>query len=184
MEDYIEILIYVLFIAVSVIGGLYKNYAKKKEEQMRRTVVREREVEPEYSKPYASPTERPIIPTTLEEFLAQHFDLETVEEEKEPESIEGNYKDRKQEIPLDRVESTEGTAVFESTRETLLSDINNESDYSRKGMLQSQVMEEIDEDFIKTSEKALYDQKVEEFHFDAKQAVIYSEILKRQDFYS
>ncbi len=182
MDDYIEILIYVLFIAVSIIGGLYKNYAKKKEEQMRRTVAREREMQPEYPTPKASPSGRPTIPTTLEEFLAQHFDIETEEEEETPELVESKYEKPLKDLPLDSIETPEGTPAFETTRKTLLSDINNESDYSRKGMLESQVMDELDEDFIKTSEKELYNQKEEVFHFDAMQAVIYSEILKRQEY--
>lgn len=181
MEDSFEIIIYIIFIALSLLGGLYKNYAKKKAEQQQRQSpppdIDEVDIHDYHTEP---PEEYQPTPkrNPFEEFIRQQ--LEAAEPEPQPVSVEieepeiSESKSQKANILLDS-STKEGAAVFKSTSEELVSDNMHEPDFS------------ISDPFIDESSPItdmIADEEIAQVNkvraeFDLKKAVIYSEILSR-----
>jgi hypothetical protein len=173
MEDLFEVLIYIFFIAASLIGGLYKNYAKKKQEEAK--VNRRRELSQQEA--YESPTyedEPPGNPTytnPLEEFLKEQFDLEFDNEQKDkfPELEEEKVVEAPERL------QPEGKAVFENPTQTLLSDNMKEEGFSI-----TNAIEEMETEAMRIeNNNPIYDGPFDEQPFDLKKAIIYSEIINR-----
>ena len=195
MDDGFEILIYILFIVVSILGGLYKNYAKRKEEEARRlkrqqadgeytesqSSNREREFQSEFEERSQQEPQRPVT-NPFEEFLRQQMEII---EEPVPEPPEEVVLSESQEnkLNLDSV-GIEGAAVFESTANELLSDNMQEQDFSITNSIESieSLGEVYNYDYNKITDNEISDIESVIEEFDGKKAIIYAEILKRPDF--
>jgi hypothetical protein len=173
MDDFGEVLIYILFILVSIIVGIYKSSAKKKEEQQR-----------QMNKPVAQSAqnqnteqvpERSKFPTSIEEFIRQQLEMEQLTEPIEDE-LEFDM-DESQEGTVDKIEKEEGIPVFNNTSETLLSDNMKDDGFTITSALEDQD--------IASSEISSFDHDPaftdgnEEESFDLQAAVIHSIILDR-----
>lgn len=174
MEDIFEILIYILFIGASVIGGIYKNYVKKKEEEKRR----QRMAETTHSTPEFGSEEAPTptVTRTLEDFLREQFEVEM-----EPEVVE-EYVPPVQEVskpmPDEKLKTLhEGTAAFKQTDNAILSDNLNDPNFSITDYINAQEKNPIYENEISDADTGALSDLDE---FDGAKAVIYSEILNRR----
>ena len=177
MEDYIEILIYLLFIVASVVGGLYKNYAKKKEEKARQNRTQQPDLQNPPETPYGQTHQEPTrVPTTLEEFLQQQFeqDIEIVEEQEEfanePEALE------EEEEVLDSPVVKEGSAVFSSTSKSILSDNMKDVDFSITEALEQQESPIYGDEIKDENENINLDFN----ELELRKAIVYSEIINRK----
>jgi hypothetical protein len=197
MDKGIDLWIYIFFIIVSVIGGIIKNISKKKEEEaqrQRRKTVANQDV-PSTSMPPISGPQKTTNP--FEEFLRRQ--LEQFEEpEEEPLDNIPTYKPQ----PIDTIPSVktqpidtiptgkspsieytpmnleavnEGEAAFESTTKEIYSDTIFENGFSFSNEIADQKAFEYDT-IAKGDLTELHEEMVE---FDASQAVVYSEILRR-----
>jgi hypothetical protein len=161
-SGYIDIIVYVLLMVGGLVVNAYRNYSKRKEI--------EKGTEPK-------PHPRPIMPDILFEPV---FEYQIPEAEKkvvempveEPLDNPVSALDTipKKEILVER-EFIEGEAVFESTKEIMISDKVFVHEATEKGDLTTiffpvQDTEDLDE----------------AFEFDVRQAVIFSEILKPKYF--
>lgn len=197
MDDGIEILIYIFFILISVIGGIVKNVSKKKEEERKRnrraeTVQRETDS----SLPPVGGPQTTVNP--FEEFLRRQ--LEQFEEPVEEEVLDSVPTVKSQPIdsiptsksqPIDTVPSyinppveytplkseliVEGVSAFESAENKSYTDNYFEKDFSLKSEIKD--LEKFEYDAIAKGE--LTDIHEEMAEFEALKAVIYSEIIKR-----
>lgn len=172
MDDIFEVLIYLLFIGASVIGGIYKNYAKKKEEERKRQRIQEAASQGNVADHDIEVKSAPSAPRTIEDFLREQFELEMEPEKPQKEIVVESEPEIKSEAS-----EKEGVAAFENTTDTLLSDNLNDKDFSISNEIdkhekQSKILlEEIDD-----SSSTIFSEDEE---FDARKAVIYSEIMKR-----
>lgn len=180
-EDLLDILPYAILILISIIGGVVKNLEKKKSEQQKRYEADSRDYTFEDEKP--QPEKRPLSP--LEEFLRRQIEqVDSAPEngtqyiDTDDEDIIPDETDRKQEIyeKSDTNGAVEGTAVFESTSDSMLSDNMNEPDFSISDEVRDMEVFNYDkEEEIPEDESILED-------FDPLKAVLYSEIISRPKF--
>ncbi|MBN1599890.1 MAG: hypothetical protein JW894_16460 [Bacteroidales bacterium] len=156
-NDFLDILIYAVFIIAGLAANAYRNYAKKKEEERRRqeqpTEEELPDAFPDLEYEYEEPKE--IIPDEPEYY--------------EEEVTEQPVQEYEQEIrEEENIEVEEGNAVFESTSNQLLSDnIESVGDsiFDEIGQMENQIYSLVQE---------------EPEAFNLRDAVIYSEILKRK----
>jgi hypothetical protein len=160
-NGYIDIIVYVLIMVGGLVANAYKNYTKRKEMEEGKT---------------PKPNPQPIFPEVLFEPV---FEYEIPQEEKkdipmpvdEPLDLPVSKLDTVPDIPIEEKKFIEGEAAFESTKEVLISD-------------KIFVHEAIEKDDLTTA--IFPDQQIEDgrddFEFDVRQAVIYSEILKPKYF--
>ena len=168
MDDIFGILFYVLIIVVGGIISAYRNKSKKK-------MIKAAPAKPQED---SSLNEIPASGYDPFEVLTKRFDFEinqpVVNSEPEPEVTE-QPEVVSQEIIADTPEE-EGIAAFEETREVMQSDYGEEDtgkDYNQ--ITNGQISDmNADDEFQKQSYINLA--------ADIKQAIIYSEILKRQHF--
>jgi hypothetical protein len=194
MDDAIQILIYVLFIVVSIVGGIIKNNNKKKEEEaqrQKRRTISNSDIPPTAMPPMSGP-ENTVNP--FEEFLRRQ--LEQYEEpEEEPIDVIPGYETPidvipAHETPIDiilpegkPIEFTpgksefykEGVSVFDTTSKEFSYDSILAEDFSSHSEIKD--MEAFEYDEIKYGDLSELQEEVADF--DASKAVIYSEILKR-----
>lgn len=184
MEDAFEFIIYLIFIVLSLVGGLYKNYTKKKaEERQRQQTPSQVDQQEEYTDVYNDPFEEYDTEpkrNPFEEFIRQQLEgaeTETVLEEPTPQPYV-ETETQKPEFSKTQVASAkEGNAVFESTNKELISDELLKHDFSISEHLEK-YNDEIS-DVIGANEIKDENQLLDEF--DLKKAVIYSEIIRRPD---
>jgi hypothetical protein len=159
---YMDVIVYALIMVGGLIVNVYRNYAKRKE--MEKSGV---------PKPQNSP--RPIFPEVLFEPV---FEYEVPEIPKKEEKLPVDVLldspvsalDTIPDKELDEKTFIEGEAVFESTKEILIS-------------AKEFVHESIEKDDLTTAIFPLQDEDAGEgFEFDVAQAVVYSEILKPKYF--
>lgn len=152
MEDIRDLLIYVVIMAIGLIGNVIRNHRKKQEEQRRLEQgghLQEEEYEESASKMPPSPWDAIFGEEVLPEPQAM--------EEAVPESIEVEEPD---------LIRKEGYAAFESTSVAMEEDKLDESEIVS------------DRNFFEMED----DVEEEEFEFDPQKAIIYSEILKRPEY--
>jgi len=170
MDDFFEVLIYLLFIGASVIGGIYKNYAKKKAEERKRQQMSEVVPHSDYKEQEVK--SQPSMPKSIEDYLREQFEFEMETEEVSEANIEPE-PDLKPEAP-----KKERVAAFEKTTDTLLSDNLQDKDFSISDEIDKhernsdKLFAEIDD-----SHSPIFSDEEE---FDAQKAVIYSEIMMRK----
>lgn len=174
MGDRLEIFIYIAFVVLSLAGGLYKNYAKKKENERER----QRKLDANQYKPSEIPVPPPRRSSNpFENFLREQFDLmeepktSTVANEMSPPIINENPKTEQAQSII-----SEGVPAFENTAQGLMSDNMPEEDFSLPEELKD--MEEFNYNLSDEERSSME----ESFIFDAKYAVIYSEILRKPAF--
>lgn len=178
--DGLQIFIYLLVIIASIIGGIVKNSAKKKEEQQRRERQAEAkkrmatEVQEPEPKSSSNPFEE-FLRRQLEEFEEEPFVDDVLVEEPSDTVVEPSANPKKH---------IEGNAAFDSTDQALLSDNMKEEGFSI-----SNSIEEIENEgevynfsYDNISEDEITDVKDEEEFFNARKALIYSEIFKRPEY--
>jgi len=175
MEDITELLIYIAFIVLSMIGGLYKNYAKRKAEEkkmMRREedhVISDSHVPTQAEEKQVTNPFEEMIRKGMEDFFEEPVAEESIADESE---IVGT------EI------SKEGEAVFNVTEEELLSDNMREEGFSITDELAEK--EKSDVDSIKDTEYKYKEEELKEMsimdNFDPVDAIIYSEIMQRPNY--
>jgi hypothetical protein len=157
-NGYTDIIIYLVILVGGLIANAYKNYTKKKE--------------PEKSTDIPRPTQRPIFPDVLFEPVFEYNEPD-VEQEKYPVEDIPILDSQKSAIDIVPEETVpvktyiEGEAVFQETKEIMLTDHFHENSS----------IETEDLTTAKFFEKEERENK-EAFEFDVAQAVIYSEILK------
>jgi hypothetical protein len=181
MDDSFELIIYIIFIALSLVGGLYKNYAKKKAEQSKRqspppafddTDIQDYNTEPqdEYKpSPRINPFEE-FIRQQLEETKPEPKPIQKVVEE--PKIPENKYQSASSKLD---VILNEGNASFQNTAKELVSDNMFEPDFSISDPFaqeSSPITDMIFQEEIGNRKNAIDD-------FDLKKAIIYSEIINR-----
>jgi hypothetical protein len=174
--DGLQIFIYLLVIVASIVGGIVKNSAKKKEEAQRR--ARQAEAKRRVATEDNEPKPKPSNP--FEEFLRrqlEEFEEVPVEEEEIVEVVSEPDVNTKEKY-------TEGNAVFNSTSNALLSDNMKEEGFSISNSL-----EELENEgevynfsYEEITEDEITDKKDEEEFFNARKALIYSEIFKRPEY--
>ena len=167
MEDKIEIILYLILGLGALLGNIYRSYSKKKQEEERKEMARRnasRDFNPQPSRPKASP----VFP-----------DLETLLgiPKQEPKT-ETDYTETRFEFPEEETgrfqAKDEGEAVFNSTKEELITDnLLSEGDFSITEFVQQNEVE---------SQFSFAEEREEDFKFDPLQAVLYSEILKRPNY--
>lgn len=176
MEDIFELIIYGLVLLASAVGGIYKNYANKK--------ANERKKQREANQPQSAPADpwaedepETAPPTSFEEFIRRQLEDEPVvtPEKKAPLTVQ---EQKAKVTEKEHASQSEGIAAFESTSQTLISD-----DVYLDKVIQSAEYSDPDE----INDMAIYDTEASALpgfvdEFDAKQAVIYSEILKRPEY--
>jgi hypothetical protein len=190
MDDKINILVYVLFIAISIIGGIIQNANKKKAEEARR---QQQKSGPQKSPSTAMPPISGPRETTnpFEEFLRRQLEQLNNPEEHKPEEEEPVYKPLPVEIkperkpipstlnpidefsPMDKNALKEGEAAFESTAREIFSDNIYEKEFTLSNEIKD--LEAFDYNLISKGELI----EVQEMDFDISKAIVYSEILKR-----
>jgi hypothetical protein len=188
MDDKINILVYVLFIAISIIGGIIQNANKKKAEEARR---QQQKSGPQKSPSTAMPPISGPRETTnpFEEFLRRQLEkMEEPEEEKpvfksQPVEVKIERKPLVEKtstlspidefIPMDKNALIEGEAVFESTAREILSENIYQKDFTLSDEIKDQ--EAFDYNLISKGDLI----EVEEIDFDISKAIVYTEILKR-----
>jgi hypothetical protein len=196
MDDKINIYVYILFIAISIVGGLIKNYNKKKEEERQKA----RRLETAKNAPQDSmpPIGGPVTTTNpFEEFLRRQ--LEQFEEpEEEPLDNIPTYRTKPIDsipteisVPIDTIPATKSipidtvTANFDPSKEgvsafeTSAHDFNAEKYFEKDFSLSSEIR-----DLEKFEYNAIDENDLTDIHevvadFDATKAIIYSEILMR-----
>jgi hypothetical protein len=160
-NGYIDVIIYILIMVGGLVANAYRNYTKRKE--MEKGGV-------------PQPNPRPIFPDVIFEPV---FEYEIPEDEKKvvqapveelldsPVSLIDTIPDK----VLAENTFIEGEAVFESTKEVLISD-------------KEFIHEAIEKDDLTTAIFPVQQTEDTEdgFEFDVRQAVIYSEILKPKHF--
>lgn len=172
--DGLQVFIYLIVIVASIIGGIVKNSAKKKEEEQRRT--RQAEAQQRVN------TEEPVPPqkssNPFEEFLRRQLEEfeDGSKEERDIVEIEEEPV-----VPVVDEEYIEGNAVFSTTEEALLSDNMKEKDFSISDSLKqaNNEGEVYNFNYNEIAEDEIADQIEKEVFFDARKALIYSEIFKR-----
>lgn len=163
-NDFLDILIYLVFIIGGLAANAYRNYVKRKEEQNRQTETPDEEAEFPDLFPETIFGEREPKPIMTEEEMEEENEYDVQEEFIVPEEPEAEIT----------VESSgdrsviEGNAVFESTNSQLLSD-----DMHNLGQSISDEIAMMGSSLEETPEE-------EKEEFDLKRAVIYSEILNRK----
>ncbi|MBN2350106.1 MAG: hypothetical protein JXJ22_14800 [Bacteroidales bacterium] len=171
MEDSVETIIYIVITIIAIVASVYRNKAKKEQTAPKNIFFPDLEMdtEPEYEQQRENPTEEYLSP--LEEILLGKQPEPEIY--KEPEII--SEPESKQ---------IEGEAVFEETKNLLISDdISHEGSAEVSAEESGDMSEEIskykfyDYNAIKDTEE-----DVTERDFDLKKAVIYSEILNRKYF--
>lgn len=172
MDDIFEVLIYILFIGASVIGGIYKNYAKKKAEEQKRQGMQEAVSEQRIGEPNTKPENRTSMPRSLEDFLRDQFEMEM--ETVEDSEIEENETHVKE--PEKEASAKEGVAAFENTTTSLFSDNMQDEGFSITNAINNQEESGIFMEEIGDESSGIFNDDEE---FDAKKAIVYSEILKR-----
>lgn len=171
MDIDFDTIIYIIILALSALGGIYKNYVKKKNAEREMQPASSSNQEFEYDSPsasnsdYGAPEPQQTM-TPFEEFMRRQLDVSNTVEETvhEPEEINERFDS-------DR----EGVAVFANTDNALLSDDTAKSTIEFSGGIQD--IQEFNYDEIANGEISDHSEIIHEF--DIKKAVIYSEILKR-----
>lgn len=177
MEDAFEILIYVVFIVISLIGGLYKNYAKKKEEQRKRQAPTVQYDESDEYNTVPGPLDEPQTApkrNPFEEFIRQQLEMN----EPEPRVVkEFEVEDSTDLVNKAKIEASkkEGNAVFQSTAQEIISDNMNDPDFSITDYFATEISPISNS--IKDGEISDVDDLMS--NFDLKKAVVYSEIVNR-----
>ena len=172
MEDIFELLLYIVIAVISIAGGLYKNYAKKKAEGQRQQGWPQTNSSPSsFPEPFQENT--PQYSNPFEEFIQEQLEGDV------PESIE-YYDETETTEPNDNgTYENEGTAVFENTERTILSDDFRNENFSISEELQKQE----EEAFYNISEDEIADAPLDLSNkSELRKAIIYSEILKRPEF--
>lgn len=172
MDDIFEVLIYVLFIGASVIGGIYKNYTKKKAEEQQRQAMQEVASEQSVDELNTKPEERSSMPRNLEDFLRDQFEMEM-------ESVENTEIEEEKPIvngPAQEASAKEGVAAFENTTAALFSDNLNDKNFSITEAINNQENSAISMEGIDDESSNIFN---DDEGFDVKKAIVYSEILKR-----
>ncbi|MBN2522003.1 MAG: hypothetical protein JXB24_01955 [Bacteroidales bacterium] len=154
-NGFLEIVIYIVIMVVGLAASAFRNYNKRKEQQRIPQEMmsddQNKEVDPVFD--YDEPVlERPFL-----EELAEEEDDEVIQMQPE-EATEEN-------LTLKTDAGTEGQAVFESTKDQIISDQYNE--------IENADYEEIRDFDYNSIEARLKDPDA----FDLKRAVIYAEIL-------
>lgn len=177
MDDGIELFIYLAFLLLSLVGGIYKNINKKKEKERQRqqNSIPNSKTYPATPPPIPKPIKQNTNP--FEDFLKEKSDIE----EEHPvvsfkDFITENKKSFKTKSEKERIVRSEGLSAFESTTEALLSDNMYEDDFS----ITDEVNSILEFDYNKSEISSATNDTL--FDFDAKKAVIYAEILKRPNF--
>jgi hypothetical protein len=179
MDNNFDLIVYILFIVASIVGGIIQNNNKKKAEVKRQQ--RKAEFNPYEEKQVTNmpPESTPPIPTNpLEEFLRrtlEEFQEPAYEEEKPVPTPAIEQMVPKAEIKPEIIDYTaEGAEAFEATK--------NES-FSKNIFDQNITLSSL----IKDADRFEYtlpptdntdNENALEPEFDAREAVIYSEILK------
>lgn len=196
MEDGIEILIYIFFIVVSIVGGLIKNVSKKKEEERQRARRAEAaQRAPSASMPPVSGPKETINP--FEEFLRRQLEqyeepeeeiLDTIptvrsqpvdvipERESTPIDTVPTFNSSSIEMtPISMELANEGISAFEP----IPHDFNAEKYFEKDFSLSSEIkdLEKFEYDAIAGDDLTLMQEEIA--GFEVSKAVIYSEILKR-----
>jgi hypothetical protein len=180
MDDGLEIFVYLFFIIASIIGAVVKNSAKRKEEERRKA---QRGAAARNNVPtYENTGEKKKAGSMLEEFIRQQLEEFEVPENRKPQEIlvDEPALDSKEEKYI----KEEGNAVFDSTDAALLSDNMREENFSISDSISDleKTGEVYNFNYNKIAEDEISDvQKKEEF-FDARKALIYSEIFKRPEY--
>lgn len=178
MDNGLEIFVYLIVIVVSIIGAVVKNSAKRKEEEQRKA---QRAAASRNTTTYeGTTTEKKKPASMLEEFIRQQLGDFEEPEFRRPQEVEVDKPvvNNKEERYVE-----EGNAVFDTTEAALLSDDMQEDDFSISDSInESEQLGEIyNFNYNKIAENEISDvQKKEEF-FDARKALIYSEIFKRPE---
>lgn len=175
MEDFFDILIYLLLIGASVVGGIYKNYAKKKEEERRRRQMDE--AQPAYVDSAPQQEKDTAIPRSLEDFLKEQFEMEMDTEPQETVLMPQPEVQVDTPEPVEEKLETlnEGTAAFEETTKALFSDNFKDKDFSITDILSKQETNPIyDQDISDNNITMIGDEE-----FDGRKAIIYSEIMRK-----
>ncbi|MBN2487115.1 MAG: hypothetical protein JXB34_14165 [Bacteroidales bacterium] len=184
MEDGLEILIYLAFLIISIIGGVIKNHNKKKEDERRR--ARQAENTRRETVAPMPPVGGPVETTNpFEEFLRRQ--LEQYEEPEEyfpgniPEEQTAEFEPAptmqyKAEEPttMDKAFEFEGAAAFESTSNAMIVDHINVADVHDNGEIKD--LEAFQYDAIEDDDITAMQEEIA--NFEASKAVVYSEILK------
>lgn len=193
MDDIVQVIFYIVIVLAGIAGPLIKNSKARKEQEAQRarrqqqmrhqeeqTSIEQEVVENQPSRP---------IPKTnpFEEFLRQQ--LEEFGEPEEHYATEEELVQKseiEEEVPVDTVVS-EGTAAFESTTDSMLSDNMSEEGFSISESVANVVDSSSDNDiynydYSDLKESEISDKNTEVESFDAKKALIYSEIFKRPKF--
>lgn len=168
MDDFIEILVYIVFILLTIVGSVYRNQQKKKEFERKKNNIPGTagtgSVEMEERIPGNNfPPIFDFEPELIEEKVPQEILVET-EVERSP--VEAT-------VPESIESEIEGASAFKSTESELLSD-----DLQEEGE-DFDLTKHLEEEF-KFEESAIEEES--DFDFDPVKAVIYSEILNRRDY--
>jgi ATPase subunit of ABC transporter with duplicated ATPase domains len=173
MEDILEIIIYLAIFLASIVGGLYKNYSKKKEDERRRQ-RQANQPQPQIAEEEDAMFEEPreTIPSSLEEFLQRQFEMDMSEPEKVEAEPEADYE----EAIVSETQAKEGVAAFEATEQALLSDNMKEEGFSITKKLNEREL--ASEGIGNAISDFDYNQEIDDF--ELRKAVIYSEIINRK----
>ncbi len=202
MEDFLYIFLAVIWLVISILGSKRKKKAQQEQKQQRQvqqeTQTVKREEVPEYQTAQPTSQKQNEPKRDFEELLEEFFGGETQTREKQPKrqdapapaySQERTFQDNKkperrfnEDIISEKVEDFEGADA-----------ITDDYEFSSEGNVETieDLIKSYEDEYKKIDEKDKElvvvdlddeDSTKEEFEFDGRKAIIYSEIIKRKYF--
>jgi FtsZ-interacting cell division protein ZipA len=190
MEDLVYIILGIIWLIVSVVGGLKKKQAQKGNQP--------------HAKPYEEPTVEPETPIEIEDMLEEFFGTNKKTQQKQPETTYNQ-----EEVTYQQEETTYQQPEYSFEREEMKHEsyetiephdhpryetkyaVGKDYEFSGQGPVES--MEDVIRQYQKSDEKAeeeharLAIEDIDtqdiisgDFVFDGRQAIIYAEIINRK----
>lgn len=199
MEDIVYIVLGIIWLIVSVLGGLKKKQAQQNQQPSPQ------------AKPYEEPTLEPEETTEIEDMLEEFFGKNTSTQKKQPEptSQQEEYTYQQEEYTYQQDEPTYQQQEYSFEREEMKHEsyetiephdhpkyetkysVGKDYEFSAEGHIDT--MEDIIRKYQMSDEKAeeedakltvedidMHDVVTNGFEFDARKAIIYSEIINRK----
>lgn len=167
MDDFLEILIYFLFILASILGSVYRSQQKKKEMERRKQMMPSSSDEEPVQMDKDKKMPQDVFPPIFD------YEPEIVEEEELSHDVYVEPETEEQPVEVSIESQVEGTAAFQSTDSELLSDDMQEE--GEEFDLTKHLLKEYNFEKTENEDESQWD-------FDPVKAVIYSEILNRKEY--